>query len=323
MPLRSVLLLCPLLLTACTVTVGASSLLPDLPEPAGDRPAAPPAAPAPSPRAGDQPFAGREIAVDQASLFPALPDPDERRVTPLGGYVREERILTLPGLGDVHVARLARPGNRATVIYSGGNASFIATSGERLNRLAEITQGDIVTFDYPGRGGTTIANTPASFVGFGPALVAALRREGWIAEGALYAYGFSLGGAFAANMARSGGFDGIILEGTAPDIAAVVRNAVPPAMRPFIRVRISDDLKLYDYRGYVIEARAPVLVIAGEADETVDAELSRRFADDLAAQGLVVTFRQVPGGHGDGLDAESGRAAVQEFLAAATVRADR
>lgn len=259
-------------------------------------------------------MAGCAVNVGQSSLLPNLPQPVEQQVAPLTGYSREDRVLSLAGLGDVRVARLTRPGNTATVIYCGGNGSFIATSGQRLNELAEVTGVDIVTFDYPGRGGTTVPKTSEALSAFGPAFVSRLRAEGWIAGNRIYAYGFSFGGASAAAIGRSGGFDGLIFEGTAANIPEVVRGMVPAIAQPFVKVRITDDLKSFDYFGYTVAAKAPVLVLAGRDDKVIKADTSRRFVEDLRAKGVSVTFIEAAGGHGQVLADERGRKAVQQFL---------
>ena len=101
-------------------------------------------------------------------------------------------MLELPNLGTVHVARLMRAGNTKTLVYSGGNGSFVATAGRRMNQLADLSGADVVTFDYPGRGGTTVPQTTDALIAFGPALVAALRQAGWVTSGYVYSYGLSL-----------------------------------------------------------------------------------------------------------------------------------
>lgn len=259
-------------------------------------------------------LSGCTATIEQSSLLPTMQEPVTPAVQVLAGYSRQDRIISLANLGDVHVARIRKSGNRATVIYSGGNGSFISNSGNRLNELASVTGADIVTFDYPGRGGTTVLKTTDALIAFGPALMAGLRQEGWIAAGPLYSYGFSLGGATASNVARTGGFAGLILEATAADIPAVARNMIPTMLKPFIRVKVSDDLKRFDYGGYAVASHTPILVIAGDADKTVSAKTARRFAADLNKVGATVTFVEVPGGHGKALSSPQGGEAVERFM---------
>ncbi|WP_152997764.1 alpha/beta hydrolase family protein [Sphingomonas sp. HT-1] len=257
---------------------------------------------------------GCTVTVGQSSLLPAIQEKPRDAVAPLAGYSRQDRILTLPDLGNVHVVRLAKPGNRTTILYSGGNRYLIAYTGNRLNELAAMTGADIVTFDYPDRGGTTVPKTTDALIAFGPALVAALRQEGWIGNGPLYAHGFSFGGAMASNMARTGGFSGLILEATAADIGAVARNMVPTLLKPFLWVKVSKEIRRYDYAGYALAARAPILVLAGSEDKTVRPRIVRRFAERLRSAGAAVTFVEVPGDHGKALASPQGREALQGFM---------
>jgi pimeloyl-ACP methyl ester carboxylesterase len=253
--------------------------------------------------------------IDQSSLLPTLTAPTVAQVVePPAGYAREERLLDLPGLGAVHVVRLTRPESRATLFYSGGNGSFVSSSGSRLNRLATITGTDIITFDYPGRGGTTVPNTTDALIAFGPALIATVRATGWIRSGALYSYGFSLGGATAANMARTGGFDGLILEATAADIPAVARDKIPALLKPFVRVKVSEEFARFDYAGYAVAGRTPILVIASEDDRTVNVRTTRRFAEELRKAGAIVTLVEVPGGHGAALSSVLAQTALRNFI---------
>ncbi|WP_168176466.1 alpha/beta fold hydrolase [Novosphingobium sp. PC22D] len=259
-------------------------------------------------------LAGCSATVDQSTLLPALDEPAAVSAVMPSGYTREERVLSLPRLGDVHVARLTGPGNNAVMLYCGGNSSFIATTSKRLGELAELTSADIIAFDYPGRGGTTIPNTTQALIAFGPAYVDALRSIGWIKSGPLFAYGFSLGGASAANVARRGGFSGIIFEATAADIAAVADNMLPPLFKPFVRIKVAESLKHFDFRGYARAAHAPILVLAGRADRTVSLKQASEFARELREDGSTVTFVEVPGGHGSALSSDNARHAIAKFV---------
>ena len=256
------------------------------------------------------------VNIDEASLLPTLDAPAATMsATAPAGYTLTETLLPVSGLGVVHAIRLDRPDSDATVIFSGGSGYFTATSSRRLARLAEVTGADIVTYDYPGRGGTTTPRTAQALIDLGPALVQAFRQAGWIGGGPLYAHGFSFGGAQAAGMARAGGFSGLILEGTSSDIPAVARNMVPGAMRPLLRLRIDEDLQRFDYFGYAVAAKAPVLVLAGRDDEQVDEATVRAFAAKLKQSGADVSLSITPGGHSSAFHSQEAGVAVREFMA--------
>lgn len=255
--------------------------------------------------------------IDQASFFPSerLPPPDAvLRVPP--GYTATDTLLPLGALGDVRTVRLDNPASEAAIIYSAGNGGFVDSDATSriAARLAKITGADIILYDYPGRGGTTLPATVAAAAAFGPAMTDALKAEGWIGGGPVYAYGFSFGGSMTASLARSGGFAGLIIEGSAADFRAVGGDFIPGPVKPFVKLRVDPALQAFDYRGYVVAARAPVLLLSGKADKVVRPERMRDFAEQLKAGGAAVTFQPVPGGHGEALDSAEGRAALAAFM---------
>lgn len=258
------------------------------------------------------------VTIDESSLLPTI-DPPGAGVTLAAppGYSLTERMIDVGGLGQVHAVRLDRPESEATVIFAGGSGYFSANASRRLTRLAELTGADIVTFDYPGRAGTTVPRTAQALSELGPALVTGFREVGWIGAGPLYAYGFSFGGASAAGIARTGGFDGLLLESTSSDINAMGRNMVPGFVRPFVRLRIDEDLNQFDFLGFAATARAPVLLLAAEDDAQADRAIVEAFAVRLRDQGLAVTLVFGEGGHGDAIYSEPGGRAVRTFTSAA------
>ena len=89
---------------------------------------------------------------------------------------------------------------------------------------------------------------------------------------------------------------------------------IPGVLKPFLRVEVSDDLKRFDHLGYAVSAHAPILLIAGIEDKTIDIATAKRFAQDLRASGAKVTFVEVPGGHGAALASEQGERAIRAFV---------
>ncbi|HYD12773.1 MAG TPA: alpha/beta fold hydrolase [Allosphingosinicella sp.] len=261
-------------------------------------------------------LAGCTAVIDRASFFPQLEPPPQAVLQPPPGYRMMEAMLDLPGLGRVHAVRLDNPASETVIIYHGGNGSFVAAQSRGAAALAATTGADLILYDYPGRGGTDVPGTIEAAIATGPALLAAFRREGWIGRGPLFAYGFSFGGSQAAAMARDGaGFDGLILEGTASDIAAVGRNFVPWIARPFVRIRLDPALARFDYFGYAVSARAPILLISSRDDRVVRPRNMRAFAAQLRAQGRTVDLVEIPGGHGSAIGEAQGRAAIGAFIA--------
>jgi pimeloyl-ACP methyl ester carboxylesterase len=263
---------------------------------------------------------GCTAVIDQSSFFPQNMAPPAMTLVPPPGYALSDAMLELPDLGLVHAVRLDNPASETVIVYSGGNGNFVSAQTGRAAALAAATGADIILYDYPGRGGTNLPATIDASIATGPLLLRELRRRRWIGAGPLFAYGMSFGGSQAAAMARDGGFDGLILEGTAADIASVGRNFVPTLAKPFVRLRVDPDLGRFDFLGYAASARAPILLIASRGDAVVRPRNMRDFADQLRARGAEVELVTVPGPHGEALREAEARAALGRFVAARSRR---
>lgn len=261
--------------------------------------------------------AGCTAVISQASFYPSasLAAPDTVLKVP-DGYTATDSMLPLGALGAVRTVRLDNPASETAIIFSAGNGGFVDSEGtsRMAARLAEVTGADIILYDYPGRGGTTLPPTIEAAAAFGPAMIDRLKVQGWIGNSPVYAYGLSLGGAMAASLARSGGFAGLIIEGSAADYQAVGRDFVPGIAKPFVKVRLDPALNAFDYQGYALAARAPVLLLSGTNDKVVRPARMREFKQALEAGGARVTFAPVPVGHGGALESVEGRAALIAFM---------
>ena len=261
---------------------------------------------------------GCAVSVNETSLIPDLAEPaaDVRLATP-SGYVQSEALVPVGSLGVVRAVRLDRLDTDTVVLFAGGSGHFTAKASRRLARLAEVTQADIITFDYPGRSGTTVPTTTEALVQIGPALMAYFKSAGWIGAGRVYAYGFSFGGASASNFARTGGFAGLILESTSSDIAAMGRNMIPVVARPLVRLKVDPDLSAFDYFGFAIQARSPILLLAAREDTQADLATVKSFASQLNGAGAAVVVVETPGRHGDAIYSAEAATAIRALMAPA------
>jgi len=259
-------------------------------------------------------LSGCTATIDQFSFFPGAGVAPDATLSAPAGYTLSDTSLDLPGLGRVHAVRLDNPASETTIIYSGGNMSFVASQTGVAEALGRTTAADLIFYDYPGRGGTTVPKTIDGSLAFGPAFINALKARGWVGRGPLFSYGLSFGGSQAAALARGGGFKGLIIEGSAADIAAVGRNFVPGLAKPFVRLKVDPELARFDYLGYAVAANVPVLLIASERDEVVQPRNMRAFADQLRARGVQVTMVTVPGKHGTALAQPAALNAIGRFV---------
>ncbi|KAF0112698.1 MAG: hypothetical protein FD128_1450 [Hyphomonadaceae bacterium] len=218
--------------------------------------------------------------IDEASLLPTLKAPEASDVLrPPENYTLSEEIIELGTLGKVHIVRLDNPNTDDVVIINGGSGHFTQRASRGFARIAHMSGSDILTYDYPGRGGTTLAATADTLIAMGPELVAAYRRIGWLKNGQNYVYGFSFGGSNASNMARVGGFNGLILDSTTSDIVALGRDMSP------------------------------------QADELATPAIIQDFATKLRAEGADVTQSSSSGGHGRAIYGDDTLVAIRDFMA--------
>ena len=234
---------------------------------------------------------------------------------PPENYTLSEEIIELGTLGKVHIVRLDNPNTDDVVIINGGSGHFTQRASRGFARIAHMSGSDILTYDYPGRGGTTLAATADTLIAMGPELVAAYRRIGWLKNGQNYVYGFSFGGSNASNMARVGGFNGLILDSTTSDIVALGRNMSPQAVRPFVRLKIDGDLSRFDYFNYAVSARVPILLLSASDDELATPAIIQDFATKLRAEGADVTQSSSSGGHGRAIYGDDTLVAIRDFMA--------
>jgi pimeloyl-ACP methyl ester carboxylesterase len=258
-------------------------------------------------------LSGCTVAVDQKSLLPDLKPPTASLQAP-PGYTLTAHSIPLGDLGAISAVHLTSATSRGTIIFSGGSGWQMANGSRRAAQLAEATGANIILYDYPGRGSTTVPATADALEQAGPGFVAALRTSGLIGPGPVIAHGFSFGGSQAAAMARNGGVDALVLEATTADIDAMAGRMVPGGLKPFVRVKIEDRLKAFDYAGHATAAGVPILLIAGTADTMVPPDLVAAFAADLAARGLQVTTVTTSGNHGGAFATAEGQAGLATFL---------
>jgi hypothetical protein len=255
------------------------------------------------------------VTIGEHDFLPQGLKPPQASLAAPPGYALQEEIVALPGLGRVHSVRLDNPASDAVIVYSAGNTSFVAEQTARAAVLAQTTGADIILYDYPGRGGTDMPPTAEALSAFGPAFVAAMRQRGWIGGGPLFFHGLSLGGSMAASLARGAGANGLIIENSADDIPRVARSLVPVPARPFVRLKVSPELARFTYTDYVVEAKAPVLLILSRGDTLVRPSIMRRFEAALRMRGVDVTMVEVPGRHARGISEPAMREAVRAFVA--------
>jgi len=195
----------------------------------------------------------------------------------------------------------------ASGVFCHGNTGNLTKSAAAVGVLVQ-NGFNVLMFDYRGFGRST---GHPSFTGVIADGVTAARFHDEIRPKHLPAllYGYSLGGAVAAQVIRHHPFDGLILQSTFTSLPDVAR-AVWPRL-PFHRLAGN----YFDTRGSVSRMNVPLLVLHGSSDEVVPSWMAHALYDACAAK---KDIHIVDGGLHKDLyerDAASVVAAIHRFIA--------
>jgi pimeloyl-ACP methyl ester carboxylesterase len=284
-------------------------------------------------------MAGCTVKVDEALLMPAPPAMGEggmpsmaslpallAEVPPEGqvlenGAVLRVRAVQAGRLGRVQIVQIDREAAVATLIVSGG-LGWLAGSDPvaRLTALAAAAEADLLVFERPDADGVHIWPTVEALERDGPRLVAALRGAGLV-EGPLIAHGFSLGGAKAVALAggqgkkgRNDRLDGVIIETAAPAMGRLGEEMLPGMLKPFVKLRLEDEMKPASWRKSLKRAGVPVLVLAANGDRIATPALMQDLGRQLMRDRVAVSMVSVSAGHAAASETDAGAAAVRDFV---------
>ncbi len=200
----------------------------------------------------------------------------------------------------------ASPAQR-TVLFLHGNAGNIS---HRLDKLAVLhgLAANVLLLDYRGYGRSEGAPDEEGTYRDAEAAYEWLRQRG-IAEGAIVAYGESLGGPIAVDLAARRPLGGAVLESAPSSIAGVAQHHYPwVPIEWVLSVR-------YDALAKIGRVRAPILILHSPSDEIVPFAMAEALRQAATAP---VTFVRLAGGHNDAFiaAADAYRSALRAFFAA-------
>lgn len=287
-------------------------------------------------------LAGCTVKVDEALLMPAPPTMGKdgmpsmaalpamlADVPPEGTMLENGAVLKVwqlrvgkagkARLGTMRIVQIDRTDAAATILLSGGLGWFAGQAPvARVSALAAASGADLLIFERPDEDGAAVWPSVKTLERDGPRLVAALRAAGLV-EGPLIAHGFSLGAARA--VALAGGerpeeqVDAVIIETAAPAMGRLGEEMLPGLLKPFVKLRLEDELKPADWRRNLKRASVPVLLLGAEGDRIATTALVQDFARVLVRARVPVSMVTVAGGHATASESAQGAAAVSDFVA--------
>jgi fermentation-respiration switch protein FrsA (DUF1100 family) len=215
----------------------------------------------------------------------------------------------------LHAVRLRQPGARQTILYFGGRTYTIGMSGATTaSRFAPLGV-DLFIADYRGYGQSEGMPTASDMAADVLAVFDYLAALPDVDAARIVVHGHSMGSFAAGHVAANRPVGGVVLESSVTTTEDWVRARVPAVLRPFLRVKIADDLKGKGNLAYIRAIDEPVLILVGAADTTTPPQLSMEL---YAASPLPVERKSlviVPGaGHSGAMTHESAIVAYRRFL---------
>jgi fermentation-respiration switch protein FrsA (DUF1100 family) len=197
-----------------------------------------------------------------------------------GLFFREVRFTAADG---VRLHGWLIPGRTPmTLLYSHGNAGNIAGRVPIARMLVDHLGVGVFLYDYRGFGRSEGSPTEAGLVADAIAARAALLAQGVAAEDIIY-YGRSLGAAVTVDLALAHPPRAVVLESPFTSVRAMASSVLPGA-GSLMRTRFDSLAKIRDLR-------APLLVLHGDADETIPYVQGRALFDAAPEPKTFFTIR--------------------------------
>ncbi|MDP9361177.1 MAG: lysophospholipase [Acidobacteriota bacterium] len=163
----------------------------------------------------------------------------------------------------------------ASALYCHGNTGNLSNIAHVMPHLLDAGI-NILLFDYRGFGRSTGSPSLSGIIDDG---ITAARLHERIRPKNVPSilYGYSLGGAIAAQIIRRHPFDGLILQSTFTNLQDITRIAFPHVPLHLISGRLFDTLAV------VRNLNVPMLIIHGATDEVCPAWMAQQLHDSCAA----------------------------------------
>ena len=221
------------------------------------------------------------------------------------GLAYEDVALTASDGVRLHAWYVPAPAARQTLLFLHGNAGNIS---HRLDKLAVFNDlgSNVLLLDYRGYG--TSEGTPDEAGTYRDADAAYdwLRARG-VPPQQIVAYGESLGGPIATDLASRRPLGGLILESSPSSILEVARYHYPYLpVATFLSVR-------YDALAKIPDVHVPLLILHSPDDEVVPFSMAEQLYAAAHEPKQLIRLR---GGHNDNfmVAADTYRAALNDFL---------
>ncbi len=186
----------------------------------------------------------------------------------------------------------------ASAVFCHGNTGNLTNSAHVIPHLMD-SGINVLLFDYRGFGQSTGFPSFSGVVSDG--VCAARYHEQLRKDLPSILYGYSLGGAVAAQVTRHRPFDGLILQSTFTNLRELARCTFRQIPLHLVSGNLFDTLSVLE------KIEVPVLIIHGSDDETVPCSMARSLFEACSS---VKQLRVIEGGQHKDLFAKAGESLV-------------
>jgi len=216
----------------------------------------------------------------------------------------------------LRAVRLRQSGARTTVIYFGGNGYTIGQFGAWTAYVFAPLGVDVFIVDHRGYGQSQGVPTVASMESDALAIFDYVSALPEVGANRVVVHGQSLGSFVAGHVAAHRFAAGVVLESSATTTEDWVRASTPGFVKPFVRTKISAELKGKGNLSNMTLIDESLLILVGAKDKTTPP----RLAEALYAASPLPADRKslavIPAaGHNDVMMRAEAIAAYRRFLA--------
>ncbi|WP_395008134.1 alpha/beta hydrolase, partial [Undibacterium sp.] len=175
-----------------------------------------------------------------------------------------------------------KPDASFTVLYFMGAGVRVDANGSNIAKAFTELNANFISFDYRDFGRSDAPKSNVSLSDLEVDTLALYDHVRKVTKGKLIVHGHSFGSFVAAKLASLRPLDGLVLEGTGTSAQAYSDNLIPWFAKPFITVKLDQELQSIDNRVALKQFKGPVMIINGSNDVQTPAATARELYDALA-----------------------------------------
>lgn len=230
-------------------------------------------------------FLGILVWMEDSMVFQA-PSSSRGNWNPAAHHAEETQV---PSADDFQLDTwiIRHPSPKAVLIYCHGNAETLGLIGPELGEMSKQWQVTVVSYDYHGYGKTGGKPSERAILKDALAIGDWSRKQEFARGLPIIAFGRSLGGASAVEMAANGQVDALILDRTfsaTVDVAAYRYPIVPVRWLMKNQFRSIEKIGLY---------QGPLLQFHGDVDEVVPYRFGKKLFEASTSENK--EFVTIPG----------------------------